>query len=331
MKNHLIQKFALLATVISLIGCSTSSYRAGGSYDYKNPLESYTGLINPEITDSGLLKLLKGNVEVLSELWNGKDTGKKSIVRSPNNSSLDIELNFSENPELNRVISTGAGVEFNLNIEKELSKARKESRISVKCLNCTKLNMPRMLDYSKSLYSEFEFRKTVGEYRAEIAERKRQDVISKREYAKLQELQNKQNQENLKKAQIEEARLAKKIAIEGDGSSDDLTCKSFGFKPQASGYSDCRLKLEVASRQATQQQAQYEEQKRQYDEQKRQHDAQLAEQKRQRQVGAGLALMQMGSGLLAPPAPPPPANQTIVTPSGRIVNCHTTGTVTNCF
>jgi len=340
MKNHLIQKFALLVISLSLVGCSTSSYRAGVSYDYKNPLESYTGLINPEITDAGLLKFLKGNVEVLSELWNGKDTGKKSAVRSPNNSSFDVELNFSENPELNRVISTGAGVEFNLNIEKELNKARKESKISVRCLNCTKLNMPRMLDYSNSLYSEFEFRKTVGEYRTEIAERKKQDAISNREYAKRQELQSKQNEENLKKAQIEEARLAKKIAIEGDGSSDDMTCKKFGFKPQASGYSECRLKLEIASRQAAQQQAQYETEKRQYDEQVASIQKERDRQRSLKQLELGLRMMsgqpiqdavRETAGMPPLPKPPGPANQTIIMPGGRIVNCHTTGTVTNCF
>jgi len=260
--------------------------------------------------------------------------GKTGRIRSAINATaerFEITLEVSKNPELNRTFTVSDSIIGLLNIEEVMSKANKNSKVFITCLNCLKAGMPTIVEGDFRLYREFEFKKTVGEYRAEIAERKRQEVISKREYAKLQELQNKQNEENFKKAQIEEARLAKKIAIEGDGSSDDITCKKFGFKPQSSGYADCRLKLEVASRQATQQQAQYDEQKRQYDEQKRQHEAQLAEQKRQRQVGAGLALMQMSSGLLAPPTPPPPANQTIVTPSGKIVNCHTTGTVTNCF
>ncbi len=113
---------------------------------------------------------------------------------------------------------------------------------------------------------------------------------------------------------------------------DDATCKSYGFKPGTTSFGECRQKLDFARQQAAQKQREYEEQKRQY-------DAQLEEQKRRRQAAAGLALMQMGSGIasgtynspLAPPRPPAPTSETIIMPGGRIVNCHTTGTVTNCF
>ncbi len=44
---------------------------------------------------------------------------------------------------------------------------------------------------------------------------------------------------NSKKA--EEAR----IAHEGDGSPDDLTCKKYGLKPQTQGYSECRMRLDL--------------------------------------------------------------------------------------
>lgn len=113
---------------------------------------------------------------------------------------------------------------------------------------------------------------------------------------------------------------------------DDATCKSYGFKPGSTAFGECRQKLDFAKQQAAQKQREYEEQKRQY-------DAQLEEQKRRRQAAAGLALMQMGSGIasgtynspLAPPRPPAPSSETIIMPGGRIVNCHTTGSVTNCF
>lgn len=113
---------------------------------------------------------------------------------------------------------------------------------------------------------------------------------------------------------------------------DDATCQSYGFKPGSTAFGECRQKLDFAKQQAAQKQREYEEQKRQY-------DAQLEEQKRRRQAAAGLALMQMGSGIasgtynspLAPPRPPAPTSETIIMPGGRIVNCHTTGTVTNCF
>ena len=115
-------------------------------------------------------------------------------------------------------------------------------------------------------------------------------------------------------------------------SPDDATCRGYGFKPGSNAYGECRQKLDFAKQQASQKEREYEEQKRQY-------DAQLEEQKRRRQAAAGLALMQMGSGIasgtynspLAPPRPPAPTSETIIMPGGRIVNCHTTGTVTNCF
>ena len=45
--------------------------------------------------------------------------------------------------------------------------------------------------------------------------------------------------------QQEEFRLAeaKRIAIEGDGSDDDKTCKSYGARPGADGYVNCRIQL----------------------------------------------------------------------------------------
>jgi hypothetical protein len=113
------------------------------------------------------------------------------------------------------------------------------------------------------------------------------------------------------------------VSPSASSNPDDATCKSYGFKPGTNSYGECRQRLDFSRQQVAQKQREHEEQKRQY-------DAQLAEQKRQRQAAAGLALMQMSSGLMNPPKPPPPTNQTIVTPGG-IVNCHTTGTVTNCF
>lgn len=131
-----------------------------------------------------------------------------------------------------------------------------------------------------------------------------------------------------------------KIAVEGDGSPDDLTCKKFGFKPQTAGYSECRLKLEVASRQASQQQAQYEEQKRQYDAQLAALQKEKDRQRALKQLEMGLRMMggqspqdaaMATSGMAPLPKPPGPVNQTIIMPGGRMVNCTTTGTVTNCF
>jgi len=38
---------------------------------------------------------------------------------------------------------------------------------------------------------------------------------------------------------------AERIAIEGDGSPDDLKCKSYGLKPQDKAYPECRMRLDT--------------------------------------------------------------------------------------
>jgi hypothetical protein len=115
---------------------------------------------------------------------------------------------------------------------------------------------------------------------------------------------------------------------------DDATCKKYGFKPKSSEYASCRLQIDQAKQDAKRQQAQFAEQQKQY-------EAQLEEQKRQRKIASGIALMQMGAGLSsgaynannaygALPTPPNP-NRTYVLPGGKMMNCTTTGSVTQCF
>ncbi|MBU3582020.1 hypothetical protein ICN19_08320 [Polynucleobacter sp. AP-Capit-er-40B-B4] len=115
---------------------------------------------------------------------------------------------------------------------------------------------------------------------------------------------------------------------------DDATCRKYGFKRKTNEYATCRQQIEQAKMQAAQQQAQYQQQQRQY-------QAQLDEQRRQRSVAAGLALMQLGTGMTSGaynanngygtlPTPPNP-NRTYILPGGKTMNCTTTGTVTNCF
>ena len=114
---------------------------------------------------------------------------------------------------------------------------------------------------------------------------------------------------------------------------DDLTCRGYGFKPRSNEYATCRLQIDQAKQDAQRQQAQYLQQQQQY-------QAQLEEQKRQRRVATGLALMQMGAGSPSglqgannPYSPPsaPNLTRTYTLPGGKMLNCTTTGTVTNCF
>ena len=114
-----------------------------------------------------------------------------------------------------------------------------------------------------------------------------------REEKKLAELQKPERLRAEKEAREQERkRLAeeRRIAREGDGSSDDLTCKSFGAKPGTQPYITCRINLsgKVQREQQAQQQAQQQEWSRKLQaeqltqEQTRQQALQYAEQDRLR-------------------------------------------------
>lgn len=143
---------ALLTLVFTLIGCA-SGIRTGYYYDEKNPVESFIGISNPEITDTGLLRFTKVNYKLLNEFNAtfshgnldslGSKTGKQKWVRSLNYDRFEIEVRWSENPELNQVISTSTG---SFNIEDALNQAKKNSAISIICLNCTKAGMPTIIE-----------------------------------------------------------------------------------------------------------------------------------------------------------------------------------------
>jgi hypothetical protein len=115
---------------------------------------------------------------------------------------------------------------------------------------------------------------------------------------------------------------------------DDATCRQYGFKPSSNEYASCRLQIDQARQDAQRQQAQFDQQQRQY-------EAQLEAQRDARSRAAGLALLNLGLGTMssgnlpgtAPVAPVPPQNfnRTYTLPGGRIMNCTTTGTMTNCF
>jgi hypothetical protein len=164
-------------------------------------------------------------------------------------------------------------------------------------------------------------------------------------------LSNDQKRQLFEKAEqekraIEKEILAKKAAEErlireGDGSADDLLCKKYGFKPQTNGYAECRMKIDFAKTESKRQQEQYEREQREY-------QRQLAEIEREKERRRGAAFLELGARMMggqspinalgslgtgAPIAPsrPVPINQTITLPGGRMINCTTMGSMTNCF
>ena len=213
--------------------------------------------------------------------------------------------------------------------------------IDVICTNCTQSLPPEIaseFDISTSVrlgVSVEEVKANVKKYRASVEERQknRAKEIAERKY--------KEQQEEIRKAR------------EGDDSYEDKTCKKFGYKFPSVAYSDCRLKIELAQREAAErkiefeaqmkvyraQQAEYEEKNRIYQE-RVDKDAKRIQAQRSLDMGLRMmggqspqdAYLSIGTG--APIAPLAPQEsilpRTYVMPGGKVMNCTTTGSVTNC-
>jgi hypothetical protein len=127
-------------------------------------------------------------------------------------------------------------------------------------------------------------------------------------------------------------------AVYVEVNSDDSTCRKYGFKPKTNEYASCRMQIDQARKDFQIQESQFAEKQRQY-------QAQLVQQQKQRNIDSGIALMQMGAGissgaynsknaygaLPSPPLPPQNLSRTYMLPGGKMMNCTTTGSVTNCF
>jgi hypothetical protein len=124
---------------------------------------------------------------------------------------------------------------------------------------------------------------------------------------------------------------------QGDGSSDDVGCRHFGFTVGSSGYADCRYNLAARRADADARQARYEEEKRQYEQQVEDAKEQRRKEKQQK-CAAALAVYgtlqacgAAASGLPVPTPPTPPqiGNFIINTPRGTTM-CNYAGNVLNC-
>lgn len=111
---------------------------------------------------------------------------------------------------------------------------------------------------------------TPAEKRARLAEEKKAELTAARhmkemERARAQAERKRQaalQEQQREWARQEKARLAEaaRIQREGDGSPDDLACKSYGFKPNSLPYAECRQRI-ATQRQAAIQQQQFEMQR----------------------------------------------------------------------
>jgi len=96
-------------------------------------------------------------------------------------------------------------------------------------------------------------------------------------------------------------------AGQGDGTEDDKLCQNFGFQVLSIEYSQCRLKVELAKREANDRQRAFDMAKRQYDEELARYEQQKAELERERerarQRRQGEAMLKFGLALMGGTSP----------------------------
>jgi hypothetical protein len=119
---------------------------------------------------------------------------------------------------------------------------------------------------------------------------------------------------------------------------DDATCLKYGFKRGTSEFAQCKLQIDQAKQDTQRHQAQYAAQQKRY-------ETELNEYKRRKREAESMALLGMslgilagsgnqGSGVGAAPTPPPiPSNEfrRYSLPNGKIMQCNTFGSNTQCF
>jgi hypothetical protein len=218
--------------------------------------------------------------------------------------------------------------------------------LTIECIDCAADNGTNLL--IEKLPVEFiDMRTDISIDLSAENERLVERVKKEAEFARTERLRLAKEEEDRKATEERKRIETERIAREGDGSPDDLNCKKFGFQPQALGYGECRLKLDLARKQFDAQQKDFEASQRQFQAQVDAYNKEIERQK-------SLALMKFGLNLMAgtspyasqnfanaaretfgpPPSPPQPLGirtQNIVMPNGKMITCTSTQNLTNCF
>jgi hypothetical protein len=195
------------------------------------------------------------------------------------------------------------------------------------------------------------FKKRTSAYGECVLELDRRTVIEQKRNEQQRADQQRQVQEQQR--QVEQQRNAA-MAARGDGTPDHQTCNRFGFIAGTSQYSDCRLRIDIAKREAQQRQVAFEAEQRRYEAEQAQYQARMIEFEKEKDRQRGLALLRFSSALasgtspylsenlgnagraslgIAPVAPTRPQiqNFSITGPSGRMTNCTAINNNINCF
>lgn len=124
-------------------------------------------------------------------------------------------------------------------------------------------------------------------------------------------------------------------------SAEDQTCLRYGFKANTQAFAECKFKLDHAKQESLRAEQQYAREKAAYDQQLAAIEKEREKARAMKQLELGLRMMggqspvnavnSLGTGAPIAPSRPSPINQTITMPNGRMVNCTTVGSNTNCF
>jgi hypothetical protein len=117
-----------------------------------------------------------------------------------------------------------------------------------------------------------------------------------------------QRQATLQKQQEEQQRSTE-INRRGDGTADHQTCYGFGLVPGTAPYSDCRLRMTIAKREAEQRQAAIDAEQRRYETKLAAEREQKEQEETRRRIGAvGAALSGFAASRTPPIVAPLPAS-----------------------
>jgi hypothetical protein len=328
----MINKLLLFASLFVLSACSSTnvpqttqqSSATWVGFD-ENPEKTITGISDLYITDNSTLNIEVTKYELLNEVMTGFKDGARIVTPKLTGnkewrSKIDLEEHRFRITGLGKAFETSAS---KINILKKLSASSDSNFIRVTCLTCSSRSE---IDSHPQLY-RLQVEPQMYQTNAVIAE----EILKKSRQQKIEAARDAE-QQKLKKDEM--------VANLNSLSEDEKICRNYGFKPGTNAYGECRQKLDFAKQDAAQRQRDYEEKKRQYDEQVAAIQKERDRQRGMKQLELGLRMMsgqpiqdavRETAGMPPLPKPPGPVNQTIIMPGGRIVNCHTTGTVTNCF
>ncbi len=163
---------------------------------------------------------------------------------------------------------------------------------------------------------------------------------------KNRKLKNQVQNSNNKAQEISDISSQSKDQTKGDGTPEHYSCARFGFVLGTSAYAECRMKMDIAKREAQQKQAAYELEMKRYQEQVAQYEKEKERRKGEAMMRFGLSLMggtspyfsenlanasRAAAGLPpVPPAAPDIQNFTITNPYGQNTHCTVFGSMINC-